>query len=201
MAVKAGKRASALFLPSYSHATVSCWIEFSHMQKSSSVLEIEILVLSPLPYKKLHINYQDLKTNGNKAWTSLVAQLIICLQCRGPWFNCWAGKIPWRRDRPPIPVFLASLVAQLVKNPPAMRETWVGKIPWRRVWLSTPVFLLGESPWIEEPGGLQSLESQRVGHDWTIKDKHTIKHIKYTPQTLLFIFCCCGYLCFYSSFL
>ena len=27
---------------------------------------------------------------------------------------------------------LASLVARLVKNPPAMRETWVGKIPWRR---------------------------------------------------------------------
>ena len=27
---------------------------------------------------------------------------------------------------------LASLVAQLVKNPSAMRETWVGKIPWRR---------------------------------------------------------------------
>ena len=26
----------------------------------------------------------------------------------------------------------ASLVAQLAKNPPAMRETWVGKIPWRR---------------------------------------------------------------------
>ena len=30
---------------------------------------------------------------------------------------------------------------------------------------STPVFLPGESPWIEEPGGLQSTGSQRVGHD------------------------------------
>lgn len=76
VAVKAGERASALFLPSYSHVTVSCWIEFSHMQKSSCVLEIEILVLSPLPHKKLHINDQDLKTNGYKAWASLVAQLI-----------------------------------------------------------------------------------------------------------------------------
>ena len=35
----------------------------------------------------------------------------------------------------------ASLVAQLVKNPPAMQETWVGKIPWRRDRLPTPVFL------------------------------------------------------------
>ena len=38
----------------------------------------------------------------------------------------------------------ASLVAQLVKNLPAMQETWVGKIPWRREWLPTPVVLPGE---------------------------------------------------------
>ena len=29
-------------------------------------------------------------------------------------------------------------MAQLVKNPPAMRETWVRKIPWRRERLPTP---------------------------------------------------------------
>ena len=44
------------------------------------------------------------------------------------------------------------LVAQLVKNPPAMWETFVGKIPWRRERLPTPVFWPGEfhglcSPW------------------------------------------------------
>ena len=38
----------------------------------------------------------------------------------------------------------AFLVAQLVKNSPAMLETWVGKIPWKREWLLTPVFLPGE---------------------------------------------------------
>ena len=42
---------------------------------------------------------------------------------------------------------------------------WVGKIPWRRAWQPTPVLLLGESPWTEEPDGLQVMESQRVGHD------------------------------------
>ena len=40
---------------------------------------------------------------------------------------------------------MASLIAPLVKNPPAMWETqfdsWVGKIPWRRDRLPTPVFL------------------------------------------------------------
>ena len=43
-------------------------------------------------------------------------------------------------------------------------DPWVGKIPWRRAWQSTPVLLPGESPWTEEPGRLQSLGSQRVGH-------------------------------------
>ena len=50
----------------------------------------------------------------------------------------------------------ASLVTQLVKNPPAIWETcfdpWVGKIPWRTERLPTPVFWPGEfrglcSPW------------------------------------------------------
>ena len=42
----------------------------------------------------------------------------------------------------------ASLVGQLVKNPPVMQETWVrslvGKIPWRRGRLLTPLFQPGE---------------------------------------------------------
>ena len=57
----------------------------------------------------------------------------------------------------------ASPVAQKVKNPPAKWEAWVGKIPWRRAWQTTPVFFPGESPWTEEPGGLQPKGSQRVG--------------------------------------
>ena len=44
-------------------------------------------------------------------------------------------------------------------------DPWVGKIPWRRAWQPTPVSLPGESPWTEEPGGLQAMELQRVGHD------------------------------------
>ena len=44
----------------------------------------------------------------------------------------------------------------MVKNPPAMHDSWVRKIPWRRTWKPTPGFLPGESPWTEEPGGLQS---------------------------------------------
>ena len=44
-------------------------------------------------------------------------------------------------------------------------SSWVRKIPWRRACQPAPVLLPGEFPWTEEPGGLQSMESQRVGHD------------------------------------
>ena len=44
-------------------------------------------------------------------------------------------------------------------------DPWVGKILWRKVWQPTPVFLPGESPWAEEPGGLQSMGSRRVTHE------------------------------------
>ena len=32
-------------------------------------------------------------------------------------------------------------------------------------WQPTPVFLPGESPWTEEPGGIQPMGVQRVGHN------------------------------------
>ena len=50
-----------------------------------------------------------------------------------PQFNSWAGKICWRRDDYPLQYSWASLVAQLVKNPPAMQETWVWSLGWE--WL------------------------------------------------------------------
>ena len=51
---------------------------------------------------------------------------------------------------------------------------WFGRIPWSRKWQPTPVFLPGESPWTEEPGGLRSAGSQRVGHD--LATEHTGLH-------------------------
>ena len=41
----------------------------------------------------------------------------------------------------------------------------LGMIPWKRAWQPTSVFLPGESPWIEEPGGLQSMGLQIIEHD------------------------------------
>ena len=58
-------------------------------------------------------------------------------------------------------------VAQTIMNLPAMWETWVQSLSWQDALeegMATPVFLPGESPWTEEPGGLQSMGLQRVGH-------------------------------------
>ena len=46
-------------------------------------------------------------------------------------------------------------------------DPWAGKITWRTKRQPTPVFWPGESLWTEEPGGLQFLGLQRVGHDWS----------------------------------
>ena len=60
-----------------------------------------------------------------------------------------SGRSPGKGIGYPLQYSCASLVAQMVKNPPAVQETWVqswiGKIPWRKTWQPTLVFLPGES--------------------------------------------------------
>ena len=64
----------------------------------------------------------------------------------------------------------AFLVAQLVKNPPAMRETRARSLGWEdplEKGLATHSSILAwRIPRTEEPGGLQSMGLQRVRHDW-----------------------------------
>ena len=68
-------------------------------------------------------------------WRYVVTEVRIC----DIWEDLWK-----------IGIIGASLVAQVVKNPPAnakdiRSDPWVGKIPWRMAWQPTPVFLPGES--------------------------------------------------------
>ena len=61
------------------------------------------------------------------------------------------------------------LVAQMVKSLPAMRETWVQSLgredPLEKQIATHSNVLAWRIPWTEEPGGLQSMGLQRVGHD------------------------------------
>ena len=63
----------------------------------------------------------------------------------------------------------ASLVAQMVKNLPAMRETSVQSLgqedPLEKGMATHSSILAWRIPWTEEPGGLQSMRLQRGGHD------------------------------------
>ena len=60
-------------------------------------------------------------------------------------------------------------MAQTVKNPPTMRETWIQSLGWEdpleKGMATRSSVLAWRIPWTKEPGGLQSMGSQRVRHN------------------------------------
>ena len=76
-------------------------------------------------------------------------------------------------------VYEASLVAQTVEHLPATWETQVQSLGWEdplEKEMATHFSTLAWNiPWTEKPGRLQSMGSQRVGHDWA-----TSLHLGYT---------------------
>ena len=76
----------------------------------------------------------------------------------------------------PLQYSWVSLVAQLVKNPPAMRspgfDPWVGKVPWRREWLPTSVF------W---PGEFHGLYSPRGRKESDTTERLSLSHVDMNP--------------------
>ena len=80
------------------------------------------------------------------------------------------------------------------KNPPAnaidMGQSLGQEDPLEEEMATHSSILAWIIPWVEEPGGLQSMGSQRVGHDWVSTHTHTLrsvlwplkKSILYTPQ-------------------
>ena len=84
----------------------------------------------------------------------------------------------------------SSLVAQTVKRLPAMRETWVWSLgredPLEKEMATHSSILSWKIPWTGEPGRLQSMGPQRVGHDWA------------TSLTWILIFLQGPVLCFFT---
>ena len=62
-----------------------------------------------------------------------------------------------------------SLLAQMIRSLPAMQETWVRSLGWEdpleKEIATHSSILAWKIPWTEEPGRLQSMGLQRVGHD------------------------------------
>ena len=64
---------------------------------------------------------------------------------------------------------MTALVAQMVKHMPTVRETWVQSLGLedlleKEMATHSSIFVW-KIPWTENPGRLQSMGSQRVGHD------------------------------------
>ena len=68
------------------------------------------------------------------------------------------------------PSYGASLIAQSVKNLPAVQETWALSLGWEdpleKEMATHSSILAWKIPWTEEPGGLQSMGSQKSWNNW-----------------------------------
>ena len=68
-----------------------------------------------------------------------------------------------------MPNALSQAMAQMVKNLPAMQETQIQSLgqedPLEKGMATLSSILAWRTLWTEEPGGLQSMRSQRAGHD------------------------------------
>ena len=94
-----------------------------------------------------------------------------------PKFNAAPGVLPGPGSGTNVSILLTSQdvkhpiasVAQLLKNLPAMQETQVQSLgqkdPLEKGMATHSSILAWRIPWTEEPGGLQSMELRRVGHD------------------------------------
>ena len=99
--------------------------------------------------------------------TSVYLCMCVCVSC-GLWI--WMMLIQLAMSHlceADSQFILGFLVAQTIKNLPAMQETWIRSLGWENPLEKgmTPVFLPGESPWTEESIGLQFRGLQRVKQD------------------------------------
>ena len=86
----------------------------------------------------------------SKEYSSSDGKEFYHLQCRRPWFDSWIGKIPWRREWQPTPVFLPGEFHG--QRSLASYHPWHCKdldmteqLSWRRQQQPTPVFLTSKS--------------------------------------------------------
>ena len=107
----------------------------------------------------------------------LILRLLLCLgYCKQCCHKHWSA-------------YIFELWAELVTNLPAIWETWIqslGREDALGMGMATHSSILAwRIPWTEEPGGLQSMESQRVKHDWVT---NTFTFFKYMPRSGIAIY-------------
>jgi len=91
-----------------------------------------------------------------------VCGIVLCTGLQG-FPGCGSGKEPAYQCRRP-------------GFNPRVRKT-----PWKRAWQATPGFLPGESAWTEEPGGLQSMGSQKSQTQLKQLTTHSGEQARHSP--------------------
>ena len=125
----------------------------------------EIFPSFPLIYSCIYISVH--------LWISILVSgyLFWCLNLL--WFGpCKPLKLPWCSLICSHHSRRTSLIAQLVKNLPAMQETWVQFLsredPLEEEMAILSSIVAWKIPWTEEPGRLQSMGWRRVRCNWAI---------------------------------
>ena len=91
-------------------------------------------------------------------------------------------------------------MAQMVRNLPAIWETWIGSLgredPLKKEIATHSSILAWRIPWTEEPGGLQSMGSQRAIHNCTYIESLLCQTLIQAVFLAVSFFCVCGFLFF-----
>ena len=173
---------TSLTLVACSNSCASRW--WCHPTISSSVVPISSCLQScsvSVSYLKSQLLASDGQSNGASASVTVLSMNIqsgfplgltglISLQSKGL-STVFFSTTVWKHQFFGAQTSLwASLVTQRLKCLPAMQETWVRSLDQEdlleKEMATHSSILAWRIPWTEEPGQLQSIGSQRVGHDW-----------------------------------
>ena len=138
-------------------------------------------------------SFYDLEKSARFSPGLLRISKRLLLPCSLVTLNSWLPRINLGWGFPSLhKVLLCLLVVQTVNNLPAMRETQVWSLgqedPLEKGMATHSSVLVWRISWTEEPGGLQSMGSQRVGQGWAANIptfKRVLTFLRYGNQTLL----------------
>ena len=132
-----------------------------------------------------HLDHQLVHFSEVMGFPGSSAGKIFSCNAGNPSSIPWSERIPWKRDRLCTPVFLGFPGGSDGKESAATRKTWVRSLgqedPLEKEMATHSSVLAWRIPWTEEPGGLQSVGSQRVGHNLATKQKQEARIVQRVP--------------------
>ena len=121
-------------------------------------------------------------TSWNRNLKCFVSLPLVLTQIL--WVVLATNKIIQRLKTMPSQSFLGAQVQRICLPMQKTQETWVWSLgqedPLKEEMATHSSILSWKVPWTEEPGGLQSMESQRVGHAWVTE--HTCISVRFSSN-------------------